>query len=52
MTISKNNAQTCIVDNFEKRPVSCPVLRWGETGTQELQLLGSLNILALYFLAQ
>ena len=32
MTISKNNAQTCIVDDFEKRPVPCLVLRWRETG--------------------
>ena len=24
MTISKNNAQTCIIGGFEKRPVLCP----------------------------
>ena len=27
MTISKNNAQTCIIGGFEKRPMLCPVLR-------------------------
>ena len=32
MTISKYNAQTYIIDGFEKRPVPCLVLRWRETG--------------------
>ena len=32
MTISKNNAKTCVIGGFEKMLVLCLVLRWGETG--------------------
>ena len=46
MTISKYNAQTCKIVGFEKGPVPCLV--W-DVEKQELQLLGSLNILAYVF---
>ena len=46
MTIFKNSAQTCIIGGFEKRPISCPVLRWGETGAA---VVGLTYYLSLYF---
>ena len=49
MTIFKNSAQTYIIGGFEKRPMSCSVLRWREIGAA---IVGLTYYLSLYFLAQ